>query len=452
MKKLNITFCSYPDFSGNAKALYEYMKKRYKDNMNFVWIVYEIEMVNLLNNQGIKAILIGSKEFEEYIPTTDVFFTTQGNLDGDKVKTNEAIYIELWHGIGPKPVGFACENPSEQDVLGYSNISEIVDCFIVPNDFWKVIFGATFKVENKRIKKLGMPILYYFKYSNGKENLSKVININIEKYDKIIMYMPTYKKGFNHNDVTIDNNNIFNFKEDFDVEELDKYLKENNYLLCIKKHPGDSKDINFENTSNIVNIDEKKLNSNGISVNEIINAFDLLITDYSSIGTEFLFLERPVLFITSDIEEYKNNRGILFGNFDFWMPGPKVNNIKSLYLETSKLLNNNNYFYDERRKCRELWFGDATDGGCDKICDYIFDGNQISKNFYRYESKIINLQNEIKENEELMREKDSIIDARNARIRELDEFISNIINSKGWQVLEKMRNIKKKILKNNIVK
>ena len=26
MKKLNITFCSFPDFSGNAKALYEKLK------------------------------------------------------------------------------------------------------------------------------------------------------------------------------------------------------------------------------------------------------------------------------------------------------------------------------------------------------------------------------------------------------------------------------------------
>ena len=45
MEKLNITFCSYPDFGGNAKALYEYMKKRYKDQMNLVWIVYNDESV-----------------------------------------------------------------------------------------------------------------------------------------------------------------------------------------------------------------------------------------------------------------------------------------------------------------------------------------------------------------------------------------------------------------------
>ena len=49
--------------------------------------------------------------------------------------------------------------------------------------------------------------------------------------------------------------------------------------------------------------------------------------------------------------------------------------------------------------------------------------------------------NKIEELNVVLREKDEIIDARNARIRELDQFISNIINSKGWKLLEKIRKI-----------
>lgn len=277
--------------------------------------------------------------------------------------------------------------------------------------------------------------------------MSKVLNKSISSYNKIIMYMPTYKKGFNHNDVNNNYNNLFNFAESFDIKKLDEFLKDNNYLLCVKKHPGESTELNFENTSNILNIKEESLTKNCISVNEIINAFDLLITDYSSIGTEFLFLERPVLFITSDKEEYSKNRGILFGNFDFWMPGPKVNDFKALCIETSKLLNDNEYYSEERKKSRNLWFGNVKDGGCKEICDYVFEQYGINENFSRYDSKIFKLQDEIKDRENKMKEKDEIIDARNARIRELDTFISEIINSKGWQTLEKLRNIKKKILR-----
>ena len=38
--------------------------------------------------------------------------------------------------------------------------------------------------------------LDYFKNSNGRKNISKVLNIDCSKYKKIIIYMPTFKKGF----------------------------------------------------------------------------------------------------------------------------------------------------------------------------------------------------------------------------------------------------------------
>lgn len=58
LKKLNITFCSFPDFSGNAKALYEYMVRTYNDKMNFTWIVYNQNSIDRLKSKGINAILI----------------------------------------------------------------------------------------------------------------------------------------------------------------------------------------------------------------------------------------------------------------------------------------------------------------------------------------------------------------------------------------------------------
>lgn len=306
MSKLNITFCSFPDFSGNAKALYEYMLSKNNKKFNFVWIVYEQRSYEILKKKKINVILIGSAEFREYIKKTDIFFTTQGNLDGDK--TDKSLYIELWYGIGPKPVGYVCKNLSKEDIRGYNNMRKIFDYIIVPNDFWKIIFSATFNVECNRIKSLGMPLFDYFAYSNGTENLSKVLETDIKKYKKIIMYMPTYKKGFNHEDISLINDkNIFNFEE-YNEYELDRFLKENNYLLCVKRHPGDKTQYQNYETENIKNINEEMLIKNNVSVNEIINAFDMMITDYSSIGTEFLFFNRPILYAIDDFDEYNKNR------------------------------------------------------------------------------------------------------------------------------------------------
>ena len=441
MKKLNITFCSFPDFSGNAKALYEYMVSRYKDNMNYTWIVYNEDTVKMLNDKGINAILIGSEEFKKYIPTTNVFFTTQGNLDGDKKKAKKSVYVELWHGVGPKPTGFTGKNPSKEDISGYSNISSVVDYFVVPSDFWKVIYGATFKVECDRIKSFGMPILDYFNNSDGYKNLERVLNIKLDKYKKIIIYMPTFKQGFNHEDVKTISKNIFNFKKNYSEKELNEFLKKNNYLLCIKKHPGEIANLNFKGSSNIKNISEQDLINNDLSVNEIINAFDLLITDYSSIGTEFVYLDKPVLFAVGDLDEYTNNRGILLGNYDFWTPGPKCDNIEMLKIEMKKLLDDNNYYKSERESKKKLWFANTIDGGCDKLCDFLFDDSKISKNVVIHKSKTLALREEVKRLNGIIDEQINTI----KKLTESDIRLKEIEGSKTWRTIEKVR---KKIRKN----
>ena len=99
MSKLNIVFGSFPDYSSNAKALYEYMKNRYKDNMNLIWVVNSDEMLNKLKSSKIEVYKLGTQEYFEKMKEVDVFFTTHANITGEK--NSHALYIELWHGIGP---------------------------------------------------------------------------------------------------------------------------------------------------------------------------------------------------------------------------------------------------------------------------------------------------------------------------------------------------------------
>lgn len=432
MEKLNITFCSSPDFGGNAKALYEYMKDKYDFNMT--WIVYKEENRKLLENKGIKAILIGTDEFKEYIPTTDVFFTTQGNLDGDK--TDKSLYVELWHGIGPKPTGFLGEHPSEEDLRGYYHMKQIMDYVIVPNDFWKVIFSAKMNVPCSRIKSLGMPIFDYFKNSDGKTNLSKSLGIDVTKYNKVIMFMPTFRKGFNHNDVeNINDKNIFNFPK-YDEKELDDYLRKNNYLLIVKRHPGELTTFGSYESDNIKNMNEKMLIENDLSVNEIINGVDMLITDYSSIGTEFLYFNRPLLYAVGDEDEYMKNRGIVFSNFDFWTIGPKVKDIAGLISQTDKLLKDSNYYKKEREEAYKLCIKGNYENSCQNICDFLFDGNTISSNVEYYKDKELILKNKLDEKEKEVERLESDLRGR------LYE-INAVYNSKGWKFLEGVRSLSK---------
>lgn len=104
MKNLNIAFCSFPDFSSNAKALYDYMKKVYNNDMNLIWAVNTDQALLNLKEQNIEAYKIGTDDYFEKMKDIDVFFTTHANITGEK--NEHSLYIELWHGIGPKNPDF----------------------------------------------------------------------------------------------------------------------------------------------------------------------------------------------------------------------------------------------------------------------------------------------------------------------------------------------------------
>lgn len=443
MKKLNITFCSFPDFAGNAKALYEYMVKTYKDKMNYTWIVYNQTTVDRLKSKGIKAILIGSDEFEKYIPKTNVFFTTHANLAGDKEKCKNAIYIELWHGVGPKPVGFVTKKLSKEDSKWCKFLSYTIDYIVVPSPFFSLFFSSAFKIDPNRILSLGLPILDEIVYSKGKNNLKKIFGNEISKYNKYIFYAPTFKLGCGRDlESNFNRNNILNL-EKYDEKKLISYLHKNNYLLFIKYHPSD--EINYKKVidDNIIYINNEILEKNHLNINEILNAFDLLITDYSSLGCEFSFLDKPVIYLSTDYEEYKNNRGIILDDYDFWTDKIACNNLKDLLDMLNKYVGKKRIISNKKQI-----FSDLVDGGCKQICDYFFTDNKINRNIKVQKNEIGLLESHNKKLTDEINNLKEKIKVKNERIKYLEEKeqeLASIKYSRSYKVVKKISDIGKKV-------
>ena len=312
-------------------------------------------------------------------------------------------------------------------------------------NFEEVMVNFTSKGIDKYIKDMGS----FFAYSNGKENLEKVTNSKLDKYKKIIFYMPTFRKGCDREqESSLNQNNIFNL-EPYQEEKLVEFLKQNDYLLCIKKHPSEELNTVDLQNENIKIIKEEDLINNNITINEILNASDLMITDYSSLGVEYLFFNKPVIYINTDSEEYSQNRGIIFGNSDFWMVGDKVHQIDGLLSSIDSALQSDYKPSEEYLQKRQLWFGDLKDGGCENICNYFFNGYKLNKDLVRRVDYIKLYKDRVDEVSKILDEKNEVIADRENRIKELDIFISNIINSKGWKFLEKIRGVKKVFKKKN---
>lgn len=112
-----------------------------------------------------------------------------------------------------------------------------------------------------------------------------------------ILYAPTWRKD---SEVK-----IFGF-DNVDFASLNEFLKEQNIKIFIRLHP-----IFEENFDTSILSENIVLFSSKIC-DEIMDAlgfFDALISDYSSIIYDFLLLDKPMIFLPYDYEDYAKNIG-----------------------------------------------------------------------------------------------------------------------------------------------
>lgn len=148
--------------------------------------------------------------------------------------------------------------------------------------------------------------LYYAKYhARYKELVRKNEEFLKNKKQKQILWFLTWREYLGPNKET--SNLIKNIKYIVNDPKLNKFLKENNYKFKICVHQ-------FFDTSIIANIMKKDNENIEIAYQKNVNVMDeliqsdILITDYSSVGFDFTFLNKPVILYQPDLKAYLKNR------------------------------------------------------------------------------------------------------------------------------------------------
>ena len=102
-EKRVLGFCSSPDFSGNAKALYEQLRERKIKNYELIWIVRDENIKKRLQAIGIDVVCSTDSDFEQKFKKIQIMFITHDEFIKKKLPTQT--FISLWHGFGPKRAG-----------------------------------------------------------------------------------------------------------------------------------------------------------------------------------------------------------------------------------------------------------------------------------------------------------------------------------------------------------
>ncbi|MCQ2537163.1 MAG: CDP-glycerol glycerophosphotransferase family protein [Lachnospiraceae bacterium] len=307
----------------------EALNDKRMDNFTHVWAIENKDEMKRLKAEykaykNVRFIHYGYTDYIKALASAK-YLVNNVSFPSFYTKKEGQVYLNTWHGIPLKSLGFDMPNGA----IEVSNVLKnflATDYMISANPFLTEIYKKAYKLEGLyegSIIEEGYPrldILFRFSREDIFKKLS-AFGVNPDPNKKIILYAPTWKgENYAHADASVDV--YFEFKE-----KLEKLIDTNKYQILIKPH------------QRVYQLAKEKLDKDFIvpammDANEILNVTDVLISDFSSIFYDYLSTGRPVLFFIEDVESYKEQRGMYHG-LDH-LPGPVAENITDL----SKLINN----------------------------------------------------------------------------------------------------------------
>ena len=298
-------------YNYNSRYLFEYVKEN----------LPEITPLFVINDSGLRNSL-SSKYGKQYFIETEsiqgirqalsagVWFTSAGLPAYGIGLHKKRLIINLWHGVPLKKIALLDPNLKKAARIYFKKIfSENYTCILTTSHELIPLMARSFAVSEDKIKVWGQPRNDgLFQKNDCREILGQLFP-DLPEYTKTVLYAPTFR---DYGQVQ-----LFPFK-DFDQEQLEAFLEEKNMLLFIRTHVAEQgsaapylgKRIRFLG------------NEQAEDVTGILNIFDCLITDYSSIYIDYLLTDKPMIFLPYDRQQYLDGRGMNF-DYDDVTPGPK---------------------------------------------------------------------------------------------------------------------------------
>lgn len=281
-------------------------------------------------------------------------------------KKKEQIYVNTWHGIPLKTLGYDLPNGNIEASNTVRNFLH-TDYLLSTSPFLTEKYLQGHKLDqiyNGKIIEEGYPRLDILKRFTRDQLTEKMRQkgMKLDAAKKTILYAPTWR-GETYGKPDTDVNCYFEFKE-----KLEKCIDTDKYQIVIKVH------------QRVYQLAKDKLDPAcfipaTIDGNEALAYADILISDFSSIFYDYLALDRPVLFYIPDLEEYKVQRGLYIGLDE--LPGPYTDDMDTLaawICDIDAVRKKYKKVYEAAKKHANSYL-DADSNISAKIIDIVFRGN-----------------------------------------------------------------------------
>lgn len=329
-------------YADNSKYLFEYIQnnKKGNDKNKYIWLTKNKKVVKHLNDMGYICYHEKSIKGMWYALRAGVAFETEGSQDISFLLDNKRTQIiQLWHGMGTKSMQWAKDEKKKEETFKNRQKRGRTYHWMATSQLYVDTFIELMGLSNDNFTITGYPRNDTFVTKPKNEYVENLIASHPDS--KFIVYMPTHRNfGRSGNDLINEEKLLY----------ADKKLKEKNIYMVYKPH--------IHELANFLHLEDKFTNIILAKDSEIwadvysyLHYFDLLISDYSSVITDFMCSGKPVVLFPYDIENYKTADAGL--NEYFWrIPGgPMCYNWDELIETTDSLLKNDTW-KEEREKAR----------------------------------------------------------------------------------------------------
>jgi len=342
-------------YNGNSKAVFEYMKNL--DDYECYWIARNIKSLKDLKETKSQVVyaffpIISMK----YLLNTDILVTSDTALQSiffhKKLKV-----VQLWHGVCPK---------------GLSLPDYDFDAWCMSSEYIKKRYHKIYHLSPEKLHVTGYAgldtLLTHLQNDSIRDEFNKKYNIQ----GKTIFYAPTWDCG------------LWGWGDQYNqFERLCSFCKKNDLTLILRLHP--LAEINKRKLRNIVSkydvlwLDMDK----EPDTMKLLAVSDILITDWSSISTDFLLTKRPIIYLQVNKEYFTKTRG------EPEVPsecraGEVVLNSEEFYAALEKVLAKGKKKKKKQKEFLKLLHGDADGKASERVSEVI---EELLKNKNGYDRK-----------------------------------------------------------------
>lgn len=326
-------------YDDNSRALFEYCLSERPDLKCF-WHTASKEVEEEMKKNGLPVCNTRSfKAFVHVCGARYIVHTDSAKDYGWGAFTGGARLVNLWHGVGPKRFGYDLRKSPTPFGIRLIRLRHKAgrQYFGSTSPAITERFARAFCADPSRLLEFGQARndLFYVPHRNPLRDRFPG--------KRLVVYMPTFREDGNER-LPMDLDALL------DLPALDSLCEEAGMVFLVKFHPWTKGHVS-DRYPNVV-----ELKDGDIRTQMLLDAADVLVTDYSSCVIDHLLLDRPQIFFACDIDHYMEHERNFYGDYREDATGPICEDNAALLDELRKIAAGVDGYAEKRRTIRDYYY------------------------------------------------------------------------------------------------